>query len=221
MAEEAGNARPVPTRYYLAASGSTTEYRVARCFARHRQLIPADTQRRGQQFAERIVAMLVELAQSHVSLIPMSSARRNCRPLDFARGDKGEWVRGGTADFPTSLGATGTEVRGVNCRPSTSLGATGREGARRNYGPLEFSPGVRENGCAEELRTSRLRSGRQGEWARENCGPPEFSPGDREWVRARRPALSVIQRRSRRICRLPRGGQAIAPDSHDVGETGA
>jgi four helix bundle protein len=66
IAEGAGKFSPGDKRrYYLAANGSTTECAAMLDVCARRQLITEDTQRRGKQLAERIVAMLVKLAQSH------------------------------------------------------------------------------------------------------------------------------------------------------------
>jgi four helix bundle protein len=66
IAEGAGKFSPGDKRrYYLAANGSTTECAAMLDVCARRRLISEDTERRGKQLAERIVAMLVRLAQSH------------------------------------------------------------------------------------------------------------------------------------------------------------
>jgi four helix bundle protein len=66
IAEGAGKFSPGDKRrYYLAATGSTTECAAMLDVCARRQLILEDSRRRGKQLAERIVAMLVKLAQSH------------------------------------------------------------------------------------------------------------------------------------------------------------
>ncbi len=52
-------------RYYLAATGSTTECAAMLDVCLRRRLITDDTHRRGKQLAERVVAMLTKLAKSH------------------------------------------------------------------------------------------------------------------------------------------------------------